>query len=44
MGKLKQGIYLNVYFRGLPAEGKWVVIKQEKWGVKKKLQIFKLRS
>lgn len=44
MGKLKQGIYLNVYFRGLPAEGKWVVIKQEKWGVKKKLQILKLRS
>lgn len=44
VGKLKQGIFLNVYFRGLPAEGKWVVIKQEKWGVKKKLHIIKSRS
>lgn len=44
LGKLKQGIYLNVYSRELPAGGKWVVIKQEKWGVKKKLHIIKLRS
>lgn len=28
--KLKQGIDLNVYFREIPAGGKWVVIKQEK--------------
>lgn len=43
-GELKQRIDLNVYLRGLPAGGKWVVVKQEKWGVKKKLHIIKLRS
>lgn len=43
-GKLKQGIYWNVYFRELPAGGKWVVIKQEQWRLKEKLHIMKLRS
>lgn len=30
VGKLKEKIDLNVYFRGLPAERKWLAIKKEK--------------
>lgn len=29
VGKLKQIIHLNVYYRGLPAERKWLAIKKE---------------